>query len=291
MTEDMGGRVSRFCDSAKHRFRHFRRDTRAGATSMAAAGVAAMVAGAAVLIGDGAWLEDQRDRMKASTDAGAIAAAVAMTEILRSDPTIDNARLTDELLPRAALYVAANMLDLPEEDHRTAIETLEVEVQSDRADLSASVKARANMGGTLLSRVIPLVRQDLLEVSAFAGSSSKAASPPLEMVFALDTSRSMMGDRLIAVKEAAQELIETLASRPGSIAFGLVPWSVRVKAPTSLMELWIREGWAQYPSSRRYPHTWLPNGGAETQDLPEQTEAWNGCMDHYRIVSGTAPMA
>ena len=52
----------------------FLRDTRAGATALAAAAVTVMTVGAAALISNYVWLVDQRDVLKSASDAGAVAA-------------------------------------------------------------------------------------------------------------------------------------------------------------------------------------------------------------------------
>ena len=54
--------------------RRFVSDARAGATAIAAVAVTVMTVGGAALIGDHAWLLDQRDVLKAAADAAGIAA-------------------------------------------------------------------------------------------------------------------------------------------------------------------------------------------------------------------------
>ena len=56
----------------------FLRDTRAGATAIAAAAVTVMSVGGAALIGDHAWLIDQRDVPKTATDAATVATTIEM---------------------------------------------------------------------------------------------------------------------------------------------------------------------------------------------------------------------
>lgn len=299
MAEDMGGRVNRIRDSVKHRFQHFRRDTRAGATSLVAASAAAMVVGAGVLVGDYMWMMDQRDRMKASTDAGAIASAIGMFEVLRDDPDITDENLTATVRPRVETYVAANFADLPEDQYREAIGSLELDLRLNRPQTTSTVKVRANWGGPLLSHVFPSFGEGLLEAWAHTASSSEALVPPLEVVLAIDVSSSMNTiipvdgqSRLSAVKDAAIALVDTLApDRNSGVAIGIVPWNYRVGLQQREASRWETEGWAQYPRSRNFRQPYLMSygrsGPPEVQDLPPRPFEWDGCLDLDRIVSGT----
>lgn len=128
------------------------RDTRAGATAIAAAAVTVMTVGGAALIGDHAWLVDQRDVPKAATDAATVATTIEMTRQLGRQPRMTDDALKAALEPVARRYVELNLEHLPENRLATAKETLVVTVASDRNLGTVDISAEANLGGTLFSR-------------------------------------------------------------------------------------------------------------------------------------------
>ena len=75
--------------------RCFLRDTRGGATALAAAAVTVMTVGAGALITDHLWLVDQRDTLKTATDAAAVAATLEMNHLMDTQPGISDTALED----------------------------------------------------------------------------------------------------------------------------------------------------------------------------------------------------
>ena len=134
----------------------FAGSTRAGATAIAAVAVTVMTVGASALITDHLWLVDQRDVLKAAADAGAIAATLELNRRLRDDPTVSDAELTPPLESVAKRYVVLNLQHLPEDRLARAVATLKVEVVPRRAERTVDVSAEADLGGTLVSRRMPL---------------------------------------------------------------------------------------------------------------------------------------
>ena len=98
--------------------RGFVRDTRAGATAIAAAAVTVMTVGGAALIGDHAWLIDQRDVLKTAADAAGIAATLEMTRLAGQARTDEE--LEAELSPVAERYILINLEHLSPERFEAA---------------------------------------------------------------------------------------------------------------------------------------------------------------------------
>ena len=130
----------------------------------------------------------------------------------------------------------------------------------------------------------------------------KSAVNPIEVVLAIDTSKSMeleldgtkasddTSSRMGIVKQAAKDLVDILSpSANNRVAIGIVPWHVVVRLYDDAMSEWVREGWAAYPSSRRYAFAYACKGQGctsldETQNLPDKPgEDWLGCLGEHRL--------
>ena len=212
-----------------------------------------------------------------------------------------------------------NLSHLPSERLTEAKNTLTISFGgSDWAQGTVKVTATANLGGTLFSRYLPLLRlekEPIVGVEAGVDSNSK----PAEVVLAIDTSTSMewnlAGDdvppagsphaRIEIVKKAASDLVDILnPDADNRVAVGVVPWHIQVRLESDTADYWVRggRGWAVYPTQRFYevPYvncdrrranacTNLPDG--ELQQLPDRAtihEGWKGCLTEARTGSGTA---
>ena len=274
----------------------FLRETRAGATAIAAAAVTMMTLGAAALIVDHVWLVHQRDLLKSAADAAAIAATLELQEFFG---TLSDTEAEEQLKPVAERYVRFNLAgNLPEASREKMLGTLEVTVDVDQSLGSIDVTATAE-GGTLLSKSL-LAYSGPGEIRAHSGVEGSLGAT--EIVLAIDTTGSMSysldgstqggpTSRMAIVKKAAVDLVDVLESFPNSVvAVGIVPWTWRVRLNASTRARWETEGWAVYPTERTYPHpTRGPPGSdrylPETQSLPapsrlpQACRAWLGCPD------------
>ena len=275
----------------------FLRETRAGATSIAAVAVTMMTLGGTALIVDHTWLVHQRDLLKSAADAAAVAATIELQDL---SSTISDEDAATHLQPVAERYVRLNLAaNLPEASRTKMRETLEVDVVVDRDVGAIDVAATADLGGTLLSKMLfAFVDPGTLTANAGAEGSLGAT----EIVLAIDTTGSMHysldgstrggpSSKIAIVKKAAVDLVDVLESFPNSvIAVGIVPWNWRVRLDASTRARWETEGWALYPTERTYPHpTRGPPGSdrylPETQSLPARSRlpqacrAWLGCPD------------
>lgn len=281
----------------------FLRETRAGATAIAAAAVTVMTFGGTALIVDHVWLGNQRDLLKAATDAAAIAATL---EFQNFSDTMSDEDAAARLHPIAERYVRFNVAgNLPEASRTKMVETLDVKVEVDQSLGSIDVTADADLGGTLLSKWL-LAYSGPEEMQADSGVEGSLGTT--EIVLAIDTTGSMdysldhstrggPTSRMAIVKQAAVDLVDVLESFPNSvIAVGIVPWNWRVRLNGATRARWETEGWAVYPTERTYPHpTRGPPGSdkypPETQSLPARSElpnacrAWLGCPD-MRLENG-----
>ena len=275
----------------------FLRETRAGATSIAAAAVTMMTLGGTALIVDHVWLADQRDLLKSATDAAAIAATLELQNI---SGTMSDEDAATSLHPIAERYVRFNVAgNLPEASRAKMSDTLVVTVEVDQSLGSIDVTADADLGGTLLSKwLLAYSGPEKME----ADSGVEGSLGATEIVLAIDTTGSMdysldgstrggPTSKMAIVKKAAVDLVDVLESFPNSVvAVGVVPWTWRVRLNASTRARWETEGWAVYPTERTYPHpTRGPPGSdrylPETQSLPARSRlpqacrAWLGCPD------------
>lgn len=285
----------------------FIRGTRAGATAVTAAAVTVMTVFGAALIVDHVWLVDQRDRLKTAANAASVAATL---ELRRQPDAKSDEDVNRELQAVSERYVRFNLAaNLAESSEARMRETLVVSIDVDRGQGTVGVSARADLGGTLLSRWFFDYSGPADGISVESGAEGSIGAT--EIVLVIDVTGSMLdnlagvrvgsGDstsRVNVVKRASEDLIDLLAARDDSvIAVGLVPWNYRVRLNQATRTRWETRGWAVYPSERTYPHPaqgppasdmFLP----ETQSLPARNRlpsacrAWAGCPD-LRVVTGT----
>ncbi len=226
------------------RVRAFVQDTRAGATAIASAAVTVMTVGGAALIVDHVWLYDQRDVLKTAAEAGAIAATLDIDRQLAKNPRISDADLKAALEPVAKRYVLANLAHLAPKRFRKAKKSLELKLDLDRTQRTVGVTARADLGGTLFSRNLPLLGNHVGPEKVAARAGVESESTPVEVVLAIDVSGSMQSslDRGIYdagnnaidnVKRAARELVDILNPNGyDRVAVGIVPWYAAVRLDT-----------------------------------------------------------
>ena len=240
--------------------RRFVRDTRAGATAIAAAAVTVMTVGGAALISDHAWLIDQRDVLKTAADAAGIAATLEMTRLAGEAHTDDE--LEAELEPVVKRYILLNLEHLPPERYEAAEESLDVTLDIDRDQNTVDVTAVANLGGTLFSRHMPLLGNYEGPSKILAKSGTECSGGTIEVVLALDVTASMTAaidrrypktpdnQRMPVAIEAAKILVEELHSGcdDTDVVIGVVPWDKTVQLPSP--EKWESQGWVDMSAFR-----------------------------------------
>ena len=282
-------------------------------------GVAAAIAlGGAVLVADHAWMVKQRDLLKDSASAGAMAAVLALRDISAG---ADENAVRNRIRSAAQRYVEMNLLgNLPPVD-QAAVQAdggVAVDVAFDPALGTVDVAADApGLGRPLLACHIPFIANAAddewrlcdpdrrLRQAAGAQRTMRVT----EVVLALDVSISMGlcmdgripecpdDQRIDSVREASRDLLDMLAPDPTApgTAVGLVPWAWTVRLDAAARDQWVREGWAVFPDAKTYPMPW----GAAAGDAPEPAvrlmppappEPWLGCLDR-RDAFGAAPPA
>ena len=299
--------------------RCFFSDVRAGATGIAAAVVTLMSVAGAALITDHAWLVDQRDVLKAATDAGGIAATLEMARILNQQPNIKDDALKTALEKVARRYVELNLGHLPKDRYTKATNTLVVKVVPHRAQGTVDVTAQADLGGTILSQSLPIFGSSDAPQEVHVEAQVKSFTNPVEVVLAVDVSKSMErvldgrrvcqnmrcpypenrgpdSVRITIVKRGAADLVDILnPSRENRVAMGVVPWHGMVRLDSDASTDWEDSGWAEYPTRRVYgqPYVGCAPGvlsctppASVTQALaPTAPETWKGCLDSHRTGS------
>ena len=286
--------------------------TRAGATSIVTAAVAAMSVAGFAFITDHIWLIDQRDVLKSAADAAAIAATKEMNRRLVPTPDMSEADLTNALTPVARNYLELNLAYLPTDRRTRAKQTLQVNVTPNKDRGTVDVETTADLGGTLFSRHLPMLSNYKGPASVDTRAGVETRVTPVEAVLAIDVSTSMWStlnpgtssqgekSRMAIVKDAAKALVTVL--RPNEhnrVAIGVVPWHFNVRLADATATDWSDKRWARYPTKRTYG---VPYGCADMNsewdtcqpaamddELPQTApEDWLGCLDGHRMVgSGT----
>ncbi len=319
----------------------FARDTRAAVGIAAALLTVGTVAGAALVV-DHVWLYDQRDVLKTAAEAASIAATLDIDRQLAKNPSISDADLEDALEAVAKRYVEINLAHLPAQRLEAARQSLDepdaIALGIDRAARTVVVTVQADLGGTLFSRWLPLLGNYEGPGAIAVKAGVDADSSPAEVILAIDTSTSMLdnlqGDvtdgppslapgqtcsgggnrsrecsRMEIVKRAALALVDILEpDKNNRVAVGVVPWHVQVRLDTNTADTWVNNGWADYPTHRRYdvPYlncnysyssnhgysstcTNLP-GGVEEALPASAPRAWKRCLDEDRVDAGIATL-
>ena len=287
------------------RVRAFVNDTRAGATAIASAAVTVMTVGASALIIDHVWLVDQRDVLKTAADAASIAATLDIDRQLAKNPDISDKKLKKALESVARRYVLANLAHLAPERFERAEDSLVVKLDLDRTQRTVGVTAKADLGGTLFSRNLPLLGNYTGPGKVVAKAGVESESTPVEVVLAIDVSNSMRltlkggtwahlasNSRMGIVKRAARELVTVLEPDAYSrVAVGIVPWDISVRLDAHSASAWTRKRWARYPDKRTYPYPWKCGStcvvAPVVDDLPDDPPSeWRGCLEEYRVGAG-----
>ena len=280
----------------------FLRDTRGGATSIAAVGVTIMTLGGGALIIDHNRMVGQRDILQSASDAASLAATLELNRLPDTASAAD-ARTRVEGVARkyAVLNVLANAAvpDISAQD-------VSISFDIDHGTRIVNATVQADIAKTLVAGWLHGVSGPGT-VQTVSGVESLDRT--VEVVLAVDVSRSMNLDldenrvgwedsasRMAIVKEAARALVSTLASESSEgVAFGIVPWDVKVRLNRKMREAWAAEGWAVYPRSRHYAVTYrcAPNrtctSRAANNTLPATPpEEWAGCLDEHRVTEGHA---
>ena len=284
------------------RVRAFLGTTRAGATAIAAAAVTVMTVGAAALITDHLWLVDQRDVLKTATEAATIAATLEMDRQRASNPSISDDALERALKRVARRYVKVNLAHLPPERLQRAKKTLKIAIDADGRQRTVTVTAKADLGGTLLSRALPLFDDLKGPKKTVAKATVVSERPPVEVVLAIDVTSSMNSSyggsgvtRLDAVRRAAALMVGILhPSDYDRVAVGVVPWTSFVRLDKPSARDWKRNDWAVYPKKRRYPEPYSCRGSGcpptpVVDTLPPSSEKWLGCLAGERLIAGAGP--
>ena len=281
--------------------RTFLADTRAGATAIASAALTVMSVGGAALIVDHLWLVDQRDVLKTAAEAASIAATLDIDRQLAANPRMSDDALKTALEPVAKRYVLVNLAHLSSEQFKKAKDSLELVLTLDRRARTVAVEAKADLGGTLFSRHLPLLDRYAGPEKVAAKAGVETESTPVEVVLAIDISSSMADtldgakqprgstrSRMAIVKRAAKDLVDILDPNGyNRVAVGIAPWHVNVRLSDPDARKWARERWARYPARRTYPVPYRCHSCTVEKvvdALPDPAPgAWRGCFDGHRM--------
>ena len=285
--------------------RRFLRGTRAAATAIAAAAVTVMTVGGAALVSDHVWLVDQRDALKSASEAAGVAATLEMGHLMDTQPGISDADLETKLSAVARRYIMLNLQHLSADRLARATSTLVVTIVPNRAQRTVDVSVEADLGGTILSRHMPLLGEYEGSGTTRVATQVESVTNPIEVVLAIDVSESMKGllsgsscrtcpdNRISIVKRAAANLVDILEpSADNRVAVGVVPWHTVVRLDSQATADWARDGWAAYPTRRVYGEPYAcygtgctPPAAVEQALAATSPEPWKGCLDSHRMGS------
>lgn len=285
-------------------FRRYLRGTLAS-TGVSAAVVVLVVAATITLISEITWMVDQRDVLKAASDAGAIAATHEMNRLLDTDPHIDDQDLTDRLAAIVRRYIELNLAHLPEDRQSKAMSSLNIALAVDRVERTLEVSADTDLGGTLLMQHVTVIEDFDESALVESLSGTESFTTPVEVVLAIDISVSMRNrldaeklakpkngevSRMNVVKSAARSLVDILG--PGAeerVAIGVVPWSNLVRLDAATAARWQDNGWARYATRRQYPVPYKCKNQGTCMPVPimqdvsaTPPDSWFGCLDGQR---------
>ena len=265
------------------------RDTRA-AIGVPGVLVAAMLVGATALPVANVNLKADNRRME---DAAA-AAGLAATEKMRAEGAgVDAAVLRRE----ADRYARLNLLDLPPDARRKALQSLDIRMTTDphsqtvQVDLSATLPGRnavtallaaAGAGGAVLPE------------KTTGKSRVQCIADKVELVLAIDMTKSMNAqieqtgvsgsqwperiDQTVAVAAEMVDNIHRLCSDL-ELKVGIVPWASTVKVPDGQETRWKDNGWID--RSRFAQWGTLQSQGIEAR--------WGGCLEDRLMDTSAEP--
>ena len=195
----------------------FLRDTRGGATSIAAVAVTIMTMGGAALIIDHNHLVGQRDILKSASDAASLAATLELNKL---PDTLDDDEVRDRILPIARKYATLNVLGNVSDPDITA-DNVSIAFDINRGLGIVGATVEADTGKTLMSSwLYGYFGPGTVSIE----SGVETSETTVEVVLAIDISNSMhtnlAGDdvghedpesRMSIVKQAAADLVTILA--------------------------------------------------------------------------------
>ena len=288
-------------------FRRFLRDAKAGATAIAAAGVTVMTVGGVAVVSDHTWLVHKRDGLKTASNAAATAALLEMNRLRIVAPDLSDEDLDAALETVARRWILLNMGHLSPDRFSRVRDSLVVELEADPVQGTVDVEASADLGETLFASRLPLFAGYRDPDALHTAAGAESPPDPVELILAIDVSGSMErcldgshpcpgpDQRIGIVRRAAEQLVEILdPGEENGVAIGIVPWYSQVRLDSTTRETWAKNGWAEYPRSRRYGVPYRCSGpegscrpGPEDQDLLlHPPENWRGCLDQQRMRPG-----
>ena len=257
------------------------RDTR-GAIGVPGILVAAMLVGATALPVANVTLKAEKRRME---DA-ATAAGLAATQKMRAE----GVGVSRSVLRREAeRYARLNLLDLPPDARRKALESLQIRMTSDSDQQTVQVDLAATLPGRNVVQALMIAPgsggEAILPEKSTGRSQVQCVSDKVELVLAVDMTSSMgaplsqaAGRRLDVTADVAAEMVGNIQRLCSDLELevGIVPWATSVKVPDGQEKRWKRNGWID--RSR------FALRGAD-QSL--EAQEWGGCLEDRLMNTST----
>ena len=254
------------------------RDTR-GAIGVPGVLVAAMLVGATALPVANVNLKADNQRME---DAAA-AAGLAATGKMRAA----GGGVSEQTLRQAAdLYARLNLLDLPPDARRKALQSLDLHMTTDTDAQTVQVDLSATLPGrNVVTALLAAAGADgaTLPEKTTGTSRVQCISDKVELVLAIDMTKSMNAqieqtgvsgaqwpERIEQTVAVAAEMVDNIQRLCSDLELkvGIVPWASTVKIPDGQEKRWKDNGWID--RSR------FTLRGAD-QDV--EAQQWGGCLE------------
>ena len=266
------------------------RDTRA-AIGVPGVLVAVMLVSATALpVANVALKADSKRMEDAATAAGLAATQKMRAEGVGVDPAV--------LRREAERYARLNLLDLPPDARRKALESLEIRMTSDSGTQTVRVDLSATLPGRKIVQALMFAPGTVGEAplpEKIAGNSRiQCISDKVELVLAIDVTNSMGNrfrqagvsrtewpQRLDLALDVTGEMIDNIKRLCSDleIKVGIVPWASTVRIPDGQEKRWQDNGWIDRSRFAQW-------GALETQNIEAQ---WGGCLEDRLMDTSTRP--
>ena len=164
--------------------------------------------------------------------------------------------VSQETLRREAdRYARLNLLDLPPDARRKALESLQIHMTSDPVNQIVQVDLEAALPGRNVVRALMVAPgsggEAILPEKSTGRSQVQCVSDKVELVLAIDMTSSMLaslssaGRRIDVTADVAAEMIDNIQRLCSDLELevGIVPWATSVKVPDGQEGRWKRNWW------------------------------------------------
>ncbi len=241
-------RLKRYALGVGAAARSFGRDTRS-TVAIVAALAGTLFLGFSVLAVDVGIIEFKRQNLQRALDSALLSAAAGAPVV-----SSESDREAVETIVRN--HVSKTLSSVSPDDL-----SISVSASSDRASGSTRLAAQATQRTEWFSALM-LRGESALDIRV-TSALTRPDVGKLELVLVLDTTGSMSGSKLTALKRSATELIDAIVTEDGPVRVAIVPFDVYVNVGSSVRAPWLEQEFRPPGSPTR---TW--GGCVGSRDYP-----------------------